>query len=38
MNQAILEALQFSYIHSRDPINTTSDPRYLITYQYATTS
>lgn len=35
---AILETMQFGLINTRDPINTTSDQRYIISYQYAGTA
>lgn len=35
---AILEAMQFSSLNTRDPINTTGSPRKVITFQYAGTS
>ena len=34
----ILEAMQFSFFQDKDPLNTSSDSRYTITYQYAGTS
>lgn len=34
----ILEAMQFSYINDKDPLNTSGNSRYTITYQYAGTS
>lgn len=34
----ILEAMQFSNVYSKDPINTTGAPRETITWQYAGTS
>lgn len=34
----ILEAMQFSFFNTKDPVNTSSDSRYTITYQYAGTS
>ena len=38
MNQSILEALQFSYLLTKNPIHTSNAPRKVITYQFATTS
>jgi serralysin len=34
----ILEAMQFSFMGDKDPLNTSSSPRETITYQYAGTS
>lgn len=34
----IIEAMQFAHMFSKDPINTSADVRYTITYQYAGTS
>lgn len=34
----ILNAMQFSYLRDKDPLNTTGAPRETITFQYATTS
>lgn len=38
MNQSILEALQFSYLLTKDPIHTSNTPRKVLTYQFATSS
>ena len=38
MQSGILDAMQFSYIRDKDPINTTGAAPMTITYQYATTS
>ena len=36
--EEIIDALQFAFLNSKDPINDTTDPVYTITYQYAGTS
>ncbi|RME16728.1 MAG: hypothetical protein D6801_04915 [Alphaproteobacteria bacterium] len=32
---SIIKAMQFDFIYSKNPINTSSDPRRVITYQFA---
>lgn len=37
-NTEILTAMQFSFFNERDPINSSSDPRQVMTYQFAGTT